>query len=32
MPKQINFQERQLIELWFKNGQTIREIARQLER
>lgn len=32
MPKQINFQERQLIELWLKNGQTIRVIAKQLNR
>lgn len=32
MPKQINFQERQLIELWLKNGQKIREISRQLNR
>jgi transposase, IS30 family len=32
MAKQINFQERQLIELWLVNGQTIRQIARQLSR
>lgn len=32
MTKQINFQERQLIELWLKNGQTIRVIAKQLNR
>jgi transposase, IS30 family len=32
MAKQINFQERQLIELWLKNGKSIREIARQLSR
>lgn len=32
MPKQINFQERQLIDLWLKNGQKIREISRQLQR
>jgi transposase, IS30 family len=32
MTKQINFQERQLIELWLKNGQKIREVARQLNR
>lgn len=32
MPKQLNFQERQLIELWLKGGQTIRAIAKQLHR
>lgn len=30
MAKQIDFQERQLIELWLKNGQGIRQIAKQL--
>ncbi len=32
MPKQLSFQERQLIELWLKNGQKIRKISRQLTR
>ena len=32
MAKQINFQERQLIGLWLKNSQSIRGIARQLNR
>lgn len=32
MAKQINFQERQLIELWLKNEKSIRETARQLSR
>ncbi len=32
MKKQINFQERQLIELWLRNGEAIRRIAEQLNR
>ena len=32
MPKQLNFQERQLIALWLENGHKIREISRQLHR
>jgi len=30
MPKQLQFQERQLIALWLKNDQSIRQIAKQL--
>ena len=32
MPKQLNFQERQLIELWLKSGHKIRVISKQLHR